>query len=474
MNRLVCPHCGFSNASGAAFCGNCGQALTIEATSVTRPPVACATCGHLNPPEAIFCGNCGNTFAPTGPEAAPPAGRKKGWIPALLMLAALAIFCGAATLLLAHGGVKMPPALAGLLGVEPRPIEPAATDEEPEGTLTPTPTDEPAGEQEAIAQATMTSEAATIAYIQMMNATDTAASASPPTATPTIPPTLTPSPTPQPPTVTPIPDEIVFQSNRDGDFEIYIMSIDGSNQRPLTNNTVDDRFPRASPDGRRIVYESGRGQNAEIYVMNRDGSGQQRLTFNEYLDELPAWSPDGHQIVFATWLSASQSELFIMNADGSNQRQITDTSTDEGHVSWSAAGLAFNATESGEDNYQLYLSDANGGARQRLTNSRIDEWSPEWSPDGAQLLFLSERGSSINSGIYVMDLSTREARLIYNNADSRLVEWGAVWSADGSRIVFAMDQVDGTADIYMMNADGSSLRLVAERGGYPAWAAGVN
>ena len=51
---------------------------------------------------------------------------------------------------------------------------------------------------------------------------------------------------------TPIPNEIVFQSNRDGDFEIYIMNVDGSNQRQLTFNEQSDRFPPCF--SRRVLY----------------------------------------------------------------------------------------------------------------------------------------------------------------------------------------------------------------------------
>ena len=57
-----------------------------------------------------------------------------------------------------------------------------------------------------------------------------------------------PTPTPLPPTPTPLQSRIVFQSNRDDDWEIFMMNSDGSNQIQLTFNEVDDNFPAASPD----------------------------------------------------------------------------------------------------------------------------------------------------------------------------------------------------------------------------------
>lgn len=263
------------------------------------------------------------------------------------------------------------------------------------------------------------------------------------------------------------PDEIVFQSNRDGDFEIYIMNFDGSNQRQLTFNNADDNYPRVSPDGQRITFVSERDGNPEIYVMNRDGSEQMRLTKHSAADRLPAWSPDGNQIVFASTRSGA-ADLYIINEDGSGLFQVTDTSRREGHVSWSVDGrLAYNWSQG--NFYQLRASDADGGGQIDLTNSTYDEWSPEWSPDGEWLLFLSERGSRTNSGIYMMRSDGSDVRLIYNSEDE---EWGASWSADGSQILFTVVQPDDTDAVYIMDADGGNARLLIERGSYPAWAVG--
>ena len=83
-----------------------------------------------------------------------------------------------------------------------------------------------------------------------------------------------------------------FRSDRDdGNFEIYVMDVDGSNQQNLTNNHAYDWGPSWSPDGSRIVFHSYRDGNWEIYVMDADGSNQQRLTDNPAADSLPCWSP---------------------------------------------------------------------------------------------------------------------------------------------------------------------------------------
>src|ERR687888_72816 len=72
--------------------------------------------------------------------------------------------------------------------------------------------------------------------------------------------------------------KIAFSSFRDGNYEIYTMNADGSDQTRLTK---EDFYPFWSPDGTKILFSSFRDGNYEIYVMNADGSDQLNLTNNE-------------------------------------------------------------------------------------------------------------------------------------------------------------------------------------------------
>ena len=57
------------------------------------------------------------------------------------------------------------------------------------------------------------------------------------------------------------------------------------------------------------------------------------------------------------------------------------------------------------------------------------------------------------------------SHLLYNSSN---YEWGADWTADGRSIIFTSDEAD-TGVIYIMNANGSSLRKITEQGSYPSW-----
>ncbi|HBB98996.1 MAG TPA: hypothetical protein DC054_26765, partial [Blastocatellia bacterium] len=82
-------------------------------------------------------------------------------------------------------------------------------------------------------------------------------------------------------------------SRRDGNFEVYVMNADGSNQTRLTNNPEQDSDAKWSPDGTKIVFMSSRdGSFGEIYSMNVDGTGLTNLTNNKgSFDMDPSWQP---------------------------------------------------------------------------------------------------------------------------------------------------------------------------------------
>src|ERR1041384_5956597 len=73
---------------------------------------------------------------------------------------------------------------------------------------------------------------------------------------------------------------IAFESQRDGNPEVYVTNVDGTIQRRLTSNSSFDGEPAFSPTGDKIAFSSGRDGNSEIYIMYADGTLQTNLTNN--------------------------------------------------------------------------------------------------------------------------------------------------------------------------------------------------
>ena len=218
---------------------------------------------------------------------------------------------------------------------------------------------------------------------------------------------------------------IAFASNRDGNFEIYVMDADGGNQRRLTNNPGNDVSPSWSPDGKRIAFSSDRDKpgNSEIYVMDADGQNEQRLTNDPNEDQYPSWSPDGKRIAFSARREGHfesdfgiTDEIYVMDANGENQQRLTENRQYDWYPSWSPDGkrIAFSSDRKGDlQNFEIYVMDADGENQQRLTENRAGDQWPSWSPDGKRIAFYSNRDE--NAEIYVMDADGGNPQNLTNN-----------------------------------------------------------
>jgi len=240
-----------------------------------------------------------------------------------------------------------------------------------------------------------------------------------------------------------------------GNFdELYLMNADGTGQTRLTASA--DQYTWSSDwstDGKQVVFNRGEPNTLEsaLYVMNIDGSGLRQLTNMPGAEWVPSWSPDGKRIAFVSKTEQDQ-QIFSINADGSELRQLTHTVAPTYGPDWSPDGthIVYNSNASGID--QLYTMNADGSNQTQITSRGTDNWGTAWSPDGNWIAFHSSRDG--NWDIYLIHPDGSGERRLTNDPAR---EFSPTWSPDGSQIAFVSEQ-DGKFDVYAMNADGSNVR----------------
>jgi len=260
---------------------------------------------------------------------------------------------------------------------------------------------------------------------------------------------------------------VLFASNRDGNYEVYVMYDDGANQTRLTNNPATDLGGVFSRDRKRIAFASDRdgpGVRGEIYAMNADGTNVTRLTFDPAYgsveNHVDDWNLDGTRILFHSNRAdgCCVFNLWIMNADGTNPQQLTFGSNNDTDAEFSPDGrrIVFISWRSG--NADIWVMNADGTSPTQLTTNPGYDASPCFSPDGSKIAFWSTRDG--NFEIYTMNANGSGQTNITNNPAT---DTNPCFNPDG-RIIFNSDRT-GDMEVYIMNVDGSNVtRLTFNHG----------
>jgi Tol biopolymer transport system component len=263
----------------------------------------------------------------------------------------------------------------------------------------------------------------------------------------------------------PIQGRILFQSDMEGDREIYLLTKDGVTK--LTDNDWDDEFPKWSPDGEKIAYSANPKGNYDIFIMDADGSNITQVTTSPKAEVEHAWFPDGKKIAFtieerkrlrkrfSLWminLESKKINRILGEFKGSSalpnfspsaplvaftgkktmgwdvyvfeRRKKEFTALTEGgkacrpHFSRDGHRIAYVSAEA-DGNGDIWLMNPNGIGKMRLTErDETADYFPSWSPDEEYIVFSSSLEHRIDRGnwsLFLVRVKTKEILPLFDS-----------------------------------------------------------
>jgi len=219
---------------------------------------------------------------------------------------------------------------------------------------------------------------------------------------------------------------------------IWMVNIDGSNDRQITFSSESESSPRWSPDGKYISFTSsrpGKARGNQVWLLDRNGGEAMQLTEIKGRLQGHEWSPDSKRLALVIGDPDPESEPGPSPQPGATPRVPKPIVIDRYRYKQDGAGYLL----SGRHTY-VYIYDVATKKLDRLTKSKWDEGSPAWSPDGTRIAFMSNHGEDPDrepsAQLFVAEAKPGAAEKALTPETTRANRGRPEWSPDSKWIAF--------------------------------------
>jgi tricorn protease len=269
-------------------------------------------------------------------------------------------------------------------------------------------------------------------------------------------------------------DDIFYNSDRDGHFNLYVYNVsNGRTTQVTTNRSWDVRWPSSDNEGQ-IVYEL----NGELVVMDARTKKSNPISINvpdegnwsrpsrvsaSNLMENVGLSPKGERALFS-----ARGDIFTTPIEKGPTRNLTESSgAHDKFPSWSPDGsqIVFISDKSGEEELYLIPQDGSKPAEQITTGGQAMRYGPKFAPDGKRIAFSDKDGK-----LFVLTLADRKMVEVTDSPRGQIRDY--VWSPRGNFLAFSMVNQNQFTSVFIWSANDGQLRAVTDdyfNSYNPAW-----
>ncbi|TWO32662.1 hypothetical protein E1J38_007285 [Seonamhaeicola sediminis] len=224
-------------------------------------------------------------------------------------------------------------------------------------------------------------------------------------------------------------EDIIFESNRDGRWQIYIMDINGTHQKPLFKSSSNDRRPSWHPYKDIVIFESDRSGTWEIYTYDFENNSVKKMRIPIKGDKRYArFAPNGVQVVFCHEAYAGVTDIYMCSNKGKRTKRIVNNKHLNIGPHFNRRGdyiiYHSNRNTQGESNI-IYSRSIITDDRNRLTYFKDHSEYPNWSNiRSTRIVYSAKVDDMIHPEIFIMRSNgTRKIQVTYNDVPDILPSW---------------------------------------------------
>ena len=256
--------------------------------------------------------------------------------------------------------------------------------------------------------------------------------------------------------------QIVFQSDRNGNVELYLGDMQGKSQSRLTETESNNINAMAGPDNQHVIYQSDRNGNWDIYIVDVKSGVETQLTEGSWNDENPFWSPWEDWITFQSDRDGSWN-IYALNVDTGNVIPVTEfVGVDSIFPAWSPNGAKISFLSNLSGAWDLFVSNWDGSELEQITTDG-GAGNATWSPEGYRIAYQVDNGESVD--VYTYDL--------VNQVEYQLTEFAGpdsapTWDCGGGNVAFT-SLLSGNPDIFSVPWQGGEISEITNHPSTDKW-----